>query len=191
MGAKVSKAMLTDNKKIIDYASIGMRNEFLDIFLAANCDFCISTGTGFEALPEMFNKPIVTVSSVPIAMIRTVNKKHLGIFKHLISNDKRRLTLSEIFELNLADALNDKQYKDKRITLIENSPEEIKEATIEMLELMQNNFLRDSSIKSLESKFWEIFNSKIKHFGFKYLHGNNINAHIGENFLKKNINFLN
>jgi putative glycosyltransferase (TIGR04372 family) len=191
MGAEVSKPMLTNNKKIIDYASTGMRNEFLDLFLAANCDFCITTGTGFEALPELFNKPLITVSFAPIARVRSVNKKHIGIFKHLINNNNKSLTLTEIFELNLADALDDKQYIEKKIRLIENSPEEIKEVTIEMLKLMQNNFLRDSSVKFLESKFWEIFNSKIKYFGFKYLHGNNFNAHIGENFLKKNINFIN
>jgi putative glycosyltransferase (TIGR04372 family) len=47
MGAKVAKPMLTKNKKIIDYATTGIRNEFLDIYLSAYCEFCISTSVRF------------------------------------------------------------------------------------------------------------------------------------------------
>ena len=192
MGAKVSNPMLTNNKKIIDYATIGVRNEFLDIFLSANCEFGISTQLGFDCLIEMFNKPLICVSVAPIAQIRSSNKKHLTIFKkHLTIKNQKSLNLSEIFELNLANALDSKNYENKGINLIENSPEEIKEAAIEMLKLMQNNFLRDSSQEFLELKFWNIFNKKIKDYGFKDLHANFFKAHIGENFLKNNMNFLN
>jgi putative glycosyltransferase (TIGR04372 family) len=192
MGAKVSKPMLTKNKKIIDYATIGIRNEFLDIFLSAHCEFGISTMLGFDSLIEMFNKPLVCVSGAPIGHIRSVNKKHLTIFKHHLSiKSHNRLTLSEIFELNLANALDSKNYENKGIILIENSPEEIKEATKEMLKLMQNNFSRDPTQEFLELKFWNIFNNKIKNYGPKDLHTRSFKAHIGENFLKNNMNFLN
>ena len=192
MGAKVAKPMLTNNKKIIDYATIGIRDEFLDIFLSAHCEFAISTQLGFDALFEMFNKPLVCVSVAPIAQVRSVNKKHLTIFKHHLNiKNQKNLNLSEIFELNLANALDSKNYTDKRINLIENNPEEIKEATIEMLKLMQNNFSRDSSKEFLELKFWNIFNNKIKNCEFKDLHTSSFKAHIGQSFLKNNINFLN
>jgi putative glycosyltransferase (TIGR04372 family) len=192
MGAKVSKPMLTKNKKIIDYATIGVRNEFLDIFLSAHCDFGITTQLGFDSLIHMFNKPLVHISVAPIAQIRSVNKKHLSIFKHHLSvKNQKNLNLSEIFEFNLANALDSKNYENKGINLIENSPEEIKEATIEMLKLMQNNFSRDSSQDFLELQFWNIFYNKIKDYGFEYLHGSFFKAHIGESFLQNNKNFLN
>jgi putative glycosyltransferase (TIGR04372 family) len=192
MGAKVSKPMLTNNKKVIDYATIGIRSEFLDIFLSAHCEFGISTQLGFDSLIGMFNKPLVFVSVAPIVHVRSVNKKHLTIFKHHLSiKSQKNLNLSEIFELDLANALDSKIYENKGISLIENSPEEIKEATKEMLELMQNNFLRNSTKEFLELKFWNIFNNKIKDYGFKDLHASFFKAHIGENFLKNNMNFLN
>jgi putative glycosyltransferase (TIGR04372 family) len=192
MGAKVSKPIITNNKKIIDYATIGIRNEFLDIFLAAHCEFGITTNTGFEALIEMFHKPLVIVSLAPIAQVKSANKKHLSIFKHHLNiKSQKNLNLSEIFQLDLANALDSKIYETKGISLIENSPEEIKEATIEMLKLMQNNFLRDPSKEFLELKFWNIFNNKIKDYAFKDLHTSSFKAHIGENFLKNNMNFLN
>jgi putative glycosyltransferase (TIGR04372 family) len=192
MGAIVSKPMITGNKRIIDYATMGIRNEFLDIFLVAHCEFGITTHLGFDSLFEMFGKPLVCVSVAPIAHVRSVNKKHLTIFKHhLTIKNQKNLNLSEIFELGLANALDSKNYADKGINLIENSPEEIKEATIETLKLMQNNFLRDPSKEFLELKFWNIFNNKIKNYAFKDLHTSSFKAHIGENFLKNNMNFLN
>jgi hypothetical protein len=56
---------------------------------------------------------------------------------------------------------------------------------------MKNNFLKDTLQDSLELKFWSLFNDKIRKYGFKDIHANFFKAHIGENFLKKNINFLN
>jgi putative glycosyltransferase (TIGR04372 family) len=192
MGAKVAKPMSTKNKKIIDYATTGIRNEFLDIYLSAYCEFCISTSLGFDSLPEMFNKPLVVVSVAPIAHIRSTNKKHLSIFRHHLDIiNKKPITLSQIFERNIADALHSRVYTNKGVNLIENTPEEIKEATIEMLNLMKNNFLKDTLQDSLELKFWSLFNDKIRKYGFKDIHANFFKAHIGENFLKKNINFLN
>jgi len=192
MGAKVSKPILTNNKKIINYATAGIRNEFLDIYLSAHCEFCISTSLGFDSLPEMFNKPLVVVSLAPIAHIRSTNKKHLSIFKHHLDiNNKKPITLSQIFERNIAGALDTRIYKNKGVNLIENTPEEIKEATIEMLNLMKNNFLKDTLQDSLELKFWNLFNDKIRKYGFKDIHAKLFKAHIGENFLKKNVNFLN
>jgi hypothetical protein len=58
--------------------------------------------------------------------------------------------------------LDSKNYENKGINLIENTPEEIKEATIEMLNLMKNNFLRDTLQEFFRIKFWNIFNEKIK-----------------------------
>jgi putative glycosyltransferase (TIGR04372 family) len=191
MGAEVLKPMLINNNKIIDYATLGFRNELLDIFLFANCEFCITTGVGLDGLAEIFRKPIVQVSFAPIGYVRSSNKKHLTIFKkHLTKKDRKSLTLTEIFELNLANALSSKVYKDKKIDLVENTPEEIKEATIEMIELIKNNFLRDYSKEYLEFEFWNIFRKKIKNYNLENLHANFFKAHIGQNFLQKNLNFL-
>ncbi len=50
MGAKVHAAIKSTHPKVIDYATNGMRSDFMDIYLGAKCTFCISNGTGFDAL---------------------------------------------------------------------------------------------------------------------------------------------
>ena len=61
MGVKVNKPLKSSNTKIIDYANSKMRSDFMDIYLGANCRFCISTSCGFDSIPYIFRKPIAYV----------------------------------------------------------------------------------------------------------------------------------
>ena len=54
MGAKVAKPISFASPRIIDYATNGMRIDFMDAYLGAKCEFCISTGCGFDAIPYVF-----------------------------------------------------------------------------------------------------------------------------------------
>jgi putative glycosyltransferase (TIGR04372 family) len=191
MGAKVSKPFSINNKKFVDYATVGIRNEFLDIFLSANCDFFLSTSSGLDSVAEVFDRPLVIVSHTAIGHIRSSNKKHLTIFKHQINEEnKKSLTLSEIFDYKLADAEKLNVFKKKNINLIENSPEEIKEVVIEMLKLKKNNFMANDKKNYLQLKFWNLFKNKINQYNLKKFHANFFKAHVGSNFLEKNKNFL-
>ena len=89
MGKKVSETLNIDNPKIIDYASSPDRSDFLDIFLASRCEFCISTSSGFDALCTIFRKPIAFVT-VPIGYIYTFNKKYISITKHHVDMKTNR-----------------------------------------------------------------------------------------------------
>ena len=79
---------------------------------------------------------------------------------------------------------------DDEIELIENTPEEIKDAVIEMLELMKNNFIVSDKYKDLQSVFWNLFFKKINEYDLDFLHANFVKSHIGFSFLEKNKNFL-
>ena len=99
MGAIVKKPFNTQNKKIIDYSSNGMRSDFLDIYLGAKCEFCISSSLGWDAIPEIFNKPIVYTNILPIGYLRTSSNKCINLSKHFIdSRTKCEISLSEIFK---------------------------------------------------------------------------------------------
>lgn len=188
MGDKVSKPFFIKSKKFFDYSTLGMRNEFLDIFLSANCELFLTTGSGLDSTAEVFNRPRVIVSNPRIGYITTNYEKQLTIFKHFISNNKK-ITLSEIFNLGLAEATRNYQFISKNINLVENNPEEIRDAVIEMLELIQNNFMISDERKNIEQKFWKIFKKKISDQNLSFLHKNYL-SHIGYNFLNQNTHLL-
>jgi putative glycosyltransferase (TIGR04372 family) len=191
MGDKNSKPFLTNNKKIIDYTKLEKKNEFMDIFLASHCNFFITTLSGLDAMASIHNIPFVIVNFPQVSLTRSTNKKQITIFKHFKrKKDSKNLTLSEIFDLNLAGALTNDIFSEKQIELIENTPEEIKDAVIEMIELIKNNFIVSDKNKDLQSVFWNLYFKKIDEYDLHFQHADFVKAHIGFSFLEKNKNFL-
>ena len=191
MGAKVIDKMPSEHKRVIDYASNGMRTDFMDVYLGAKCLFCISTSTGFDAIPTIFRKPIV-FSTVPVAFIYTFSVNFLSIFKHHISiEDNKELTMTEISAKNLGYALATKDYENSKVTLSENTPEEIRDVSIEMLERINGNWVDSLSDKELQEKAKRIFKEYLassnvpKLFGSNPMHGE-IFSFLSTSFLRKN-----
>jgi putative glycosyltransferase (TIGR04372 family) len=114
MGKNVKKPFNVKNEKVIDYANSKERSDFLDIFLGANCEFCISTGLGFDEVPEIFRKPTLLMGIMPIGIYRNYNKRFMVCFKHHYSKKyKKNLSLSEIFNERLAFAFASKDFEKK------------------------------------------------------------------------------
>jgi putative glycosyltransferase (TIGR04372 family) len=182
MGALVNEKMNTQNPRIIDYATNGSRSDFMDIFLGAKCTFCISTSTGFDAIPTIFRKPIVFIT-VPIGYIYTFSKKFISITKHHISaSDGHELSLDEIFDKNLAYAQTSDEYKNNGVYLVENSPEEIRDVVIEMDDRIKGHWIEKCETE--QNNFKNSFLKNLKK-DQKKLHGN-FDSLFGSKFLEKN-----
>ena len=190
MGAKVSVPMPTNNPMIIDYGFNGMRSDFMDIYLGAKCTFCISTGTGWDAVPVIFRRPIVYTDYVPIADIQTSSNKFLTIIKnHAWKNNGKLLTMSEIFSSELGRCFDTDGYEKKGVKLIDNSPEEIRDVVIEMANTLEGNLINDLNAKNLQRKFWKIFSHRVRDVHSTPLHGE-LRGKFGNSFLQKNKYFL-
>ena len=47
----------------------------MDIYLGYICSFCITTGTGYDAIPSfIFRKPVLFTNSVPLSIIPSYKK---------------------------------------------------------------------------------------------------------------------
>lgn len=192
MGAKVNSPISSNNPMVIDYATNGMRSDFLDVYLGAKCFFCISQGTGFDAIPIIFRKPVVYVNMVPVSYFFTFAKATIGIFKHHIDiKTGRELSFKEIFGFGVGQFLRSKQYKDKGVKLIENTPEEIRDVVLEMFHRLEASYESDDEEICNQEKFWKIFpTNAVDDNLFKPLHGE-IRSRVGASYLKKNSYLLN
>ena len=174
---------------IIDYAFNNLRTEFMDIYLASQCEFCITTGTGFDGITLMFRKPNIYVNIAPFFDIRMECSNLLTIPCHYYSKKvSRKLTITEITSSEYAIYDDSKKFKDDGIELIKNTPEEIKEIAIEAAKRNRKEWIDDDGEK-LNKKFVKIFPSK-KIFNSIIRHGK-IKGRIGSDFLKKNQWWLN
>lgn len=192
MGAKVREAMKTAHPRVIDYATNGRRSDFMDIYLCAKCEFCISTGLGLDAIPETFRRPIVYVNFVPLGYLHTFRKEFISITKkHISKEEGKSLIMREIFNHGVGFYTHTADYTSKGVELIENTPEEIRDVVIEMAERLNGTWQPHEDDESLQRRFWEIFftNAVETDQGRRPLHGE-IRSRFGAHFLRNNRDWL-
>ena len=181
-GAIVSDKLNLTYPKIIDYATNGMRNEFMDIYLGAKCWFYLCSDVGISMIPEMFRRPLVYVNWTPISRLSTFVHHALFIPKKFFSKDKQKyLTFREIIESGIGSLLSGETLQQRNIELIENTPEEILSVVEEMTGRLNGTWIESQEEKSLQEKFWAIYGNRIlKTLDFR----------IGAVYLRENQNLL-
>lgn len=192
MGAKVERQMASSHPIVIDYASNGMRSDFMDIYLGAKCLFAISTSSGWDGIPYIFRRPIAFVSFTPIGYFFSFSKRYKGIFKHhILEHENRELTYKEIFNSGLAYALTAQEFKQKGVILQEPSPTEIWELVSEMCEEIETP---EVASKAASYPLQEILKSYYVEYSKNGPNGNILHgefrATFGYNFLEANKSLL-
>ena len=162
----------------------------MDIYLGAKCNFCISTDTGIDQIPRIFQKPIAYIF-VPLGYPYVCNKNNLLITKHHIHKEKnKKLNISEIFSQNLSLCFRSEEFELNKIELQENSPNEIRDLAIEMDERLNDNWDETNEDKLLQKKFWSLFNENMQKLNLKKpIHGK-IKARFGAKYLRENQDFI-
>ena len=87
------------------------------------------------------------------------------------------MSFREILESGVGRFLSTNQYIDYGITLIENTPDEILEVTLEMEERLKGTWITTEEDEDLQRKFWNLYKRS-------ELHGK-IYSRIGAAFLRK------
>lgn len=160
MGAKVERRFVTDSPLVIDYASNGMRSEFLDIYLGANCELFISSVLGIDSIPEIFRRPRVLTNYIPIGNFGKYGPRDLIIPKqYWLKSESRFLRFSEIVASTsgLGSCTSSYEYDRAGLKLVENTPQEILDATYELLNRRQNTWRETPTSQELVAKFWSLY----------------------------------
>jgi len=189
MGAKVKSPLNSQHPKIIDYAFNGMRTDFMDIFLGANCEFAITVGTGIDAVPVIFRRPIIHVNSAPLGYCHAWPERALVLAKHHIKDD-HECTLSEIFTEGVGFSLHTSDFESKNVRLVENTPEEIRDIALEFIDRLEDKWHVQPDDEELQRLFWKIFpTDAVDRDRGMPLHGK-IRARYSAKFLRDNREWL-
>lgn len=175
---------------VFDYANAPWRSEKLDIYLASKCLFFVSSSTGIDAVSIATRKPLVLVNlALPLHALRS-KKIHIFITKYFYSEEKNRyLSASNFYELGTKEGftidnpihLRSQDFARLRVRVIDNSEIEIKDAVVEMYDLLTKNDVTKSELDSDQLQFWQSFprDHRLDNVGLPQ-------ARIGNNFLKQN-----
>jgi len=125
------------SKYIIDYAH-RKQNDFMDVYLPANCKFFLGGPSGLISVSHLFNVPVACTNIWPIT-ISSLQANCLFIPKLMwLKEDKRFLNYKEINDAKLGVYRYNKNNPLKGIEIIENDNDDIKLLTEDMLDLINN-----------------------------------------------------
>jgi putative glycosyltransferase (TIGR04372 family) len=163
MGAIVKEPLISSNPRVIDYATNGMRNEFLDVFLGANCTFTISVGSGWDSVPAIFRRPMMFVNQLPVFEPSVLTLPIFVCQKVLLDDQTgENLNLKNLVSRKIAQSLNSQAYKDAGVEIRDLSSEELVEAVTEMAQRVEGTFVETPEQKEMQAKVKHILSTHPK-----------------------------
>ena len=163
MGAVVKDPLSSSHPNVIDYATVG-RTDFLDVYMSAKCAFFIVSQTGLHGLPMLFRRPIVQVNMIRLDDTLTRMPGQIMIPKKLWARDEDRvLTFAEMLEVEQSMVAETErtpvghQFKERRMEMIENTPEEITGAVLEMDGRIKGTWETTEEDEILQARLWSLF----------------------------------
>ena len=171
MGAAVAEPLGVDHPRVVDYATNGMRTDFLDVYLGAHCAFCITTGLGIDSIPEIFRRPRLFTNYVPVANFGKYGPDVVVLpkqYRRVASPASGRpgepapatasspyVGLAELARIPGMGACTDAyEYARAGISLEENTPEEILAAALEAKARVEGTWRDEAGDAERQRDFW-------------------------------------
>lgn len=155
-GKVANKRLRVQSKNLVDYPFCNKQNDLIDIWIFANCDLVITTGSGPDVISGAYKIPTIYANLLPIIHSPSWTKS-LTCGKHLYwKKEMKHLNLNEYLELS--KNINTKKFEELNLV--------IKDLTSkELLLLIKDGckyFLDQKPIKKNDLKSTNIFKSYIK-----------------------------
>lgn len=162
---KLAKIPLPElNSRIIDYVFDDSKSDLLDVWLFANCSFCVSTSSGPDWISLAYGQPVLYLNALPIGNMPT--------FSHCTWVPKKLKWKRNQLSLNLNEHLNTQafvthDYLKTDVEIEDLSENEILEYVCEFVKTINASNKYQVGDMELHNEFWRIFTS---HHSFQYSH---------------------
>lgn len=153
MGKNMEKPISSTHPRIIDYAFHPDRSDFLDIWLFAHCDLCISTGTGPDMISDVYRRPLLFLNYLPLShIVSWSDAMHLP--KTLVWDETGiPLTLTEYLEHSY---LFSEKYEQLGIRIIDRTEDEILTAVQERWQRIEGTLVDTEDDMVHQQRFWDV-----------------------------------
>ena len=167
---------------VIDYAHHRLRSARLDVFLCARARFFVGNTSGIALLSSVFGVPSVLVNMVPMSVLGVMpfDLSIPKLYRRL--RDGRLLPFGDIFGTPAANFRFAHQYQRAGTEVVENTPQEILEVTVEMLDRLEGRFLAQPGDEALQTAFMSLLRPGDYSYGAA--------SHVGAIFLRQRQDLL-
>ena len=142
---------------VIDYAHLPLRSDRLDVLLCARARFFLGNTSGIALVSSVFGVPSALANLVPLS-VRAFLPGDIFIPKMLrYKPNGNLLPFPVVMGGAVADFRYSQLFADAGIEVIENSPEEIRQMTIELLDRSEGRFISDPRDERLQHAYHTLF----------------------------------
>lgn len=188
MGSLVKDKMLIDSDQFLDYPFCKLSSDFLDIWLMANCTFCISTSSGLDSVADIYRRPIAYVNALPLGDFNSSNPKTIWMPKTIVDKNNQIIPLEDIIANGIISFHKGEDLNKYDWHEVNNTAEEICEVAKEIEEKVagtwdasKDNTRQRQHVLNLLSMHWDEFTQYHNINAFK----KESYGHFSETFLNK------
>ena len=192
MGNKKMPIVKT-KKGVIDYAHHEKKSDFWDVYLSARSRFYLGTDSGHMVMADYFGVPSLISETPLISTLIGMNRYDLFLPRLLKDNKNgMKMKLKEYFTPDYISIQTnvEKSFKNKGLALIENTDEDILDATKELMDRTspQSRSIKNFNLGKLQKEFIEKGNQLLKkNFSLDLV----VHTAPSEKFLEKNSDIIN
>jgi putative glycosyltransferase (TIGR04372 family) len=151
MGSGSERPFTNKPDGVIDYALSSNRSEFLDVFIAATCEFAVSTQTGPDAVCMLFRRPVLYVDVTSYCQFFFGSKIATWSPVRLHKNGKL-LNLSEVANSEIAWFKDPNSFSINGISQQKSSNGELRELVLSYIRARGREDTTALSIRSVVSR---------------------------------------
>lgn len=144
---------IAHRKQLIDYANHPAKSDFMDIFLAAHAKLFIGNTSGAYLMAHMFGVPIAGVNMTPLSTAPICGLKDMAIPKLYADREGNLIKFSQLKRDLLLNARVGSEFKKMGVSIIDNSPEDIRDIVSEQLDRIKGDWVFTEEDKILQNRF--------------------------------------
>lgn len=141
-------------ERIIDYAHLDVRSDWMDVFLCASCKFFLGSPSGLSEVASVFGRSCGMANQAPLSTVLKFGANDVAIPKPLWSErDARYLSFREAFDSGISNFRFTNLYRECGIRLVENTAEDVRDLALEMIERSQGRAAYTPKDEELQRRF--------------------------------------
>jgi putative glycosyltransferase (TIGR04372 family) len=182
MGEPVA-ASLAPRPGLIDYPVSPFKSDWMDIFLCSRARFFLGNTSGLAIVSTIAGVPCALAHMAPYGASLGMHRRDLSIPKLLQRRETGEvLSFREIFSSEAANFRYGNKYNETGLTPIENTPEQVRDLAIEMLDTLEGTLRRTAKDEERQKAYRDLMTPR--HYTY------HAGSRIGRSFLAENEHLL-
>jgi putative glycosyltransferase (TIGR04372 family) len=167
---------------VIDYALSDRKSDWMDVYLGASCRFFLGNTSGLCFVSTAFGVPSALAHLTPLAAAYPFGAFDVGIPKLVRSASGELARFPELLASPVSNYRFSEQYARGGLSLVDNTPEEIRELALELLDRIEGRAEYTDEDEARQAAFRSGFRAGHYTFG--------AGSRIGRDFLRRHAQLL-